>query len=1110
MLEEAESKKRRQQEETKAALDKIRARISETLHGYHDQREEDSISGYPSRRDSNVEICFENITDPMKLYSLLADVRVRMKYEKQLTVVVVQIEDKQQEKEKILNSLDEFFQETKATDLNEFVSEMDDIDLDEATAGLEDALTTATHAATRLLAIEQQISQLLSIAAAYPDTKKGRKKLEKALVKAQEEVQKMSSSLGDVKTELEQSKVKCEEMQATLDTKTAECGKLKKEVQQTKKLQFNNDKVKAELAMVTLALQKTEEEIKQLQKKPSSTTEVRGERIKELELALQEAQASCKSIKNEKEELNTRLQQQMQEERTRYEAEMAEMKANHEEQLRSLVVDIEEEGEAPGEKEEEVAPLGDNSAHDGDNEESESQIDSNSREAALKTELAKVKSNSRKITTSLKAQLADAQLKLESHASTLEAINNLENQIQELTTEKESETADLRQQLLVQTESHHKHTTRIQELESTLQSLSVELQLFSQEQHGSPIHSQLMQSPTFRDLITRSTQWSDGILSRDSPTYSAHSSPHSSARFSDHSNLILMEEMHFSSSPLYNRSTVLGSQDSSVSISNAHQFHGSPLHSGSLVNGEPGHLPQSGLATSHLTAFSNGSSRTSNLSPDHPIVQEWTKAYEQVMKFKESIVEMLLKEKQSHLIHETLLDLQSQGGPVATLENDGNDLSGQITQMRFTLALVLHQLETALEEYLAAISPGGNKVNEDETVDGADAVEAKLVQQLATLRRQARLTEERHKQELLKSKKVIATLSVRVESLKMELVTVRKQSEMNEKTSKMVFFTRLDVERNKRALDGAVGSQQVTEEDYESIVSDMEDYLSLPRQRLQQFKREVQKQVGLKKAIGQVRSCSTSPDHASKVLTMIHRLQEKRRAGFANKMERQSETRLALAQRLQNDLTKAEKNLGVFLIKPMYPSSRSYGSIMFPLNRRPPTCNPTPLPPPNPIPKRAETSLSSRQHPTMQLVTELRSELASRQAKELTENYGLSSDQQQQTLSTVPTPCPISIGGAQWNVSASHTATPTVDFSPVFPRLVELDITRMRQQPLTSPGSPFPPPSRDSLSRSLLRTGTLFNRGGASSSTQTPPRGNESSLPPIHMPSANYQQQTVT
>ena len=1105
LLEEAESKRRRKQEETKAALDKIRARISETLHGYHDERD-DSISGYPPRRDSNVEICFENITDPMKLYSLLADVRVRTKYEKQLTVVIVQIEDKQQEKEKLLNSLDEFFQETKATDLNEFVSEMDDIDLDEATAGLEDALTTATHAATRLLAIEKQISQLLSIAAAYPDTKKGRKKLEKALVKAQEEVQKMSSSLGDVKTELEQSKVKCGEMQATLDTKTTECGKLRKEVQQTKKLQFNNDKVKAELAMVSAALQKTEEEVKQLQKKPSSTTEVCGERIKELELALQEAQASCKSIKNDKEELNTRLQQEIQEERTRYEAEMAEMKANHEEQLRSLVMDIEtveEEDEAPRENGEGVATLGDNSAHEGDNEESEFQIDSNSREAALKTELAKVKSNSRKITTSLKAQLAEAQLKLESHASTLEAINNLENQIQELTMEKENETADLRQQLQVQTESHHSHTTRIQELETTLQSLSAELQLFSQEQQGSPIHSQLMQSPTFRDLITRSTQWSDGVLSRNSPAlYSAHSSPYSSARFSDHPNLIPMEEINFSSSPLSNRSTVL---DGSVSLSNAHQFHGSPLHNGSLVNGEPGQLPLSGLATSHLTAFSNGSSRTSSISHGHPIIQEWTKAFEQVMRFKESVVEMLLKEKESHLIHETLIDLQSQGEPVATLENNGNDLSGQITQMRFTLALVLHQLETALREYLAAISPGGNKVNGEETVDGAD--EAKLVQQLATLRRQARLTEERHKHELLRSKETIATLSMKIESLKTELVAVRKQSEMNEK-SKVVFFTRLDVERNKRALDGAVGSQQVTEEDYESMVSDMEDYLSLPGQRLQQFKREVQKQVGLKKAIGQVRSSSASPNHTSKVLTMIHQLQEKRRTGFANKMERQSERRLALAQRLQNDLTKAEQNLGVFLIKPMYPS-RSYGSIMFPLNRRPPTCNHTPLPPHNPVHKRAETSLSSRQHPTLQLVTELRSELASRQAKELTENYGLSSDQQQQTLSALPTPRPISMGGAQWNVSASHMATPSVDFSPVLPRLVELEITRIRRPPLTSPDSPFPPPSRDSLSRSLLRTGTLFNRGGASSSAQTPSKGNESSLPPIHMPSANYQQQTV-
>ena len=59
------------------------------------------------------------------------------------------------------------------------------------------------------------MAQLFSIAATYPDTKKGRKKLEKALLKSQEEVQGLSNTLQAVQGELEQSKAKCDQLQKT-------------------------------------------------------------------------------------------------------------------------------------------------------------------------------------------------------------------------------------------------------------------------------------------------------------------------------------------------------------------------------------------------------------------------------------------------------------------------------------------------------------------------------------------------------------------------------------------------------------------------------------------------------------------------------------------------------------------------------------------------------------------------------------------------------------------------------------------------------------------------------------------------------------------------------
>ena len=67
----------------------------------------------------------------------------------------------------MLNSLDEFFQETQAGNTEQLISELEaeEIDFEEATLGLESALATATQAATKPVAIVREISQLLTVAA---------------------------------------------------------------------------------------------------------------------------------------------------------------------------------------------------------------------------------------------------------------------------------------------------------------------------------------------------------------------------------------------------------------------------------------------------------------------------------------------------------------------------------------------------------------------------------------------------------------------------------------------------------------------------------------------------------------------------------------------------------------------------------------------------------------------------------------------------------------------------------------------------------------------------------------------------------------------------------
>ena len=1058
-------------------MDKIRARISATLHGYQDDKQEENDNDDVITQGSSVEVCFENINDPKKLYNLLSDVRIRSKYEKRLTVVFVQMENKHVEKERVLQSLDDFFQETKASDMEQFIAELGtvDIDYEEAKVGLENALATATQAVMKLMAIEKEIGQLLALAASYPDTKKGRKKLEKALMKAQEEIQSMSVSLTDMKTELEDSQSKCDHLQTSLDAKTTECVKLRKDAQQVKKLQFTNDTMKAELAKLSSALNKMEEE---LQKKPH----VDEDKVAQLEIALQESQNSYKILQAEKEEQINQLQEEMKNMKTQYETEMAEMKASHEEQLHSLMVDT-----GDNVSEEEVDGGSTNNSPKRENSQD------GEDDAALMSELAKGKNNSRKIIASLKAQLAEAQLKLQ----TQEETDDLQNQLTELE-ERNEQTNDRNQQLQLelqtQTIACQKHTARIEELENTLQILSVELQQVSQQQQsadGSPMQSPALQrlSPFLKELITHSTQWSDGVLSRLSPhSLASGSQPliqmgdiiHSATRFS---------------SPLSNRSVVMdsGSDSIHVSLCNLNTVHGSPLHSGSRATAN-GEMP--GIAMSHLSAFSN-SSKPDSIQPNHPIILEWSKAFEQIMRFKGNIVKMLQGSElmQGDSMDEVLQDLQNQEN--LSLDKE-RELSGQVTQMRFTLALILHQLETALQSTLTAATSTAKEEEPPQLMDATN--QERLLQQIAKFKKQSRLSEETYKYEIQKSKDRIASLCNKMENLKTELSTARKNLIESENIgkSKIVFFTRLDSERNKRALEEAMTSDQISDEEYETIVTDMDDYLLLPGQRLKHIKTQVQQQVGLKKTLAHVRKHSPSPEHTSQVLQMIQQLQEKKRNEFSNKMDKISSKRLELADKLQTDLTKVEKRSGTFLIKPMYPT-KYHAPIMIPMRRSLPNCRASTT---SAVGKRVLSSRTS-QHPAMKLVTELRSELNSRQTKNLPENYGLSTE-----LSSCTPTRPISVdGGTQWSLSSSYAppVPPTVDFSPVLPRLVELEVSKMRRLMLS------PERNRDSLSRSLLRNGTINNQ-----LLQTGPAVNNdgsygnggSVLPPIHVPT-NLQQQSI-
>ena len=1089
MLQEEEAKKRRKQEETLISLERIQQRIATALVEY--ETDGQAISDANGSTEESVEVSFEHISDPVQLYELLNDTRIRSKYEKHLTIVLVGFEEKCQAKEQVLLSLDTFFQETRAGNTEKLLEDLEaeEIDFENATAGLENAMETATQAATKLMAIKNEISQLLAVAAAFPDNKKGRKKLEKALVKAQDEVQKMTSTLETIQVELDQSKEKCDQLQKSLEAKTAECGKLRKTADQVQKLQTSNNSLKAELENVSTTLKKTEEDFKELQTNPpvriQSQPVVNEIKVKELEQALEASQTAYQKLQAEKGQRESEFQQELEALKSQFESDMAEMKAHHEEQLRSLVVDadlFEEEEIEPEEVEtieeedrkstetpietidgiEEESPTSDEVQHDVPPSDEATVIATIQREHAktenaLKSEIADIKNKSRKMVTSLKAQLAEAESKLQGQLSeqtnqvkTLTATvqdckkqrEELEKQVHQLKHEKEELVGEKELQL-----------SRVFQLEQTIEQLHQEMQQMA-------LNAQ-QQTPQHKDFSTHSTQWSDGA-------FSIVSTPRSI--LSIDRPLISMEEVLHNAqggTPLSSHSIVLSSGGASLQ-SNIHP-HASPLHGSS--NDKPATIEFPALALSRLSRHSQGSD---HISLDHPLVQEWNKAYEQVMKFKEAIVEIIQTHYPSNTaVGEVIQDLMSQ----STLSLNGDkDIQGQVTQMRFTLALTLHQLETALQECLTPQPIATEKV------EGASN-EVNL--QLAHFQQLLYQTKEHHQIELQKNQDTIANLSAKVDSLKAEIIHLRHfVDRSHEEDNGVIFFTRLDADRNEKALQEAVINQQMSQDDYQSISSKMNEYLAIPGQRLKKIAHKINHETQVQKAIESIQKSSASPEHTSRVISMIQQLQEKRKLDFNEAMNNLTSKRLQLANNLQSALTKAEKTTDVFLIKPKYPTQVPLpGSLMMPLHRNPPSRR-TPLSPSTITRKRVQDSGQSTPHPTMRLINDIRSTLTSRQ-QQCQDNSDLIAD-----TSPLQQTRPSTEGSHKWTVASSRAQSAA--FSPILPRLIELETTRLREP--------------EFLLGSLARKGRALHpkRNDIASLQKISPSSGV--LPPIHIPSHQEEQ----
>ena len=156
---------------------------------------------------------------------------------------------------------------------------------------------------------------------------------------------------------------------------------------------------------------------------------------------------------------------------------------------------------------------------------------------------------------------------------------------------------------------------------------------------------------------------------------------------------------------------------------------------------------------------------------------------------------------------------------------------------------------------------------------------------------------------------------------------------------------------------------------FNKVTSSMQDYLTIPGQRLANLSQQCHHRAVTKRLVDDVhQKYGLESVQGYRVLEGIATLEQRKQLEFSVNMDTLGLKRIDLAHSLTHTLTHIEKHAGVFLIKPVFSTklgSRAYNLIT-------PTSRPLPITKPYSRPHTGTTHKSpSTPHPNMQLVNRL-------------------------------------------------------------------------------------------------------------------------------------------
>ena len=803
--------------------------------------------------------------------------------------------------------------------------------------------------------------------------------------------------------------------QNLLKQKATECLRLRKKADEAKKIQDENVALQANVKQLSESLDIARKQVQDFQQVVVDDT-----RVKELEQTLEELNVAHnelkavheKAEKDHKEMMNIIIKSE--------EERLEQAKAEYEEQLQNmsreiltcttaneaLMQQVLELQEVLNDQREELQLTKDEHAVNAEEQIRGQQeaSDESHKASAIKLESPKVSdtddamsqaiaglmSKHTKAETALREQMADKQVKYET------AMQQLQNELYEAQRSNEKDRLSLQSEISTLEENLEDHKGQVKNLEQAIE------QLVKEKEDSSTIFKQ--QELKITELETSLLEAQAKIEEQSREKSSLVSGLQTPPKQRDCSSPIKqIEPLSPHCGPLGQQQQQLQTQFASRSTQWSDKSNSgstTPRHH-KLVSMEevdsPSASPQSAPSPKVIKpALPQPPVRP--ITSEHPLVSEWTKGYKEVMRFKDKVTKLM---RSLNITVDEGLDKKG-----CHLPSD-DDIQGSVTQMRFHLTLTLHQLESTLQESMLQLQQAP-KVKTEEMM----AEEKELQARISNLHQLMESAEEQHRSEVRDKQNTIANQSTEINSLKAEIISLRKHmQDKRHDEGEVIFFTRLDAERNEKALHDSLSTNTIDTTDYKNISNKTEEYLSIPPQQLGHLTHKLKQQTNAKSALDEVQHLY-SPEHVNRVMGLMQQMNEKRQQDYATAMTDLSYRRTHLAVSLQSALTKVEKKTGLFLIKPIYPIRRYSRSLVVPLSRTPPVRR-TP---------RRET-------PTPHHSTTL----------DLLHTPALTADISPARTghSSVSTPT--------WSVTDSRLQSATPSFSPVLPRLVELETSPLRR-----------------------------------------------------------------